>query len=142
MFTLFKNSLVFLATLSLSACLDITENSDEKLVGAITEPVNNSQTDQSAQTVSLIGVISNMNTGASIADATAHIKIGDNLSDSVAITSGEFQLHNLPADVDYELVVHSTANEFADRSFFGKTRSTNSMNEVYQDLGVLTIAAN
>ena len=142
MFTLFKNSLVFLATLSLSSCLDITENSDEKLVGAITEPVNNSQTDQSAQTVSLIGVISNMNTGASISDATAHIKIGENLSDSVAVTSGEFQLDNLPADVDYELVVHSTANEFADRSFYGKTRSTNSMNEVYQDLGVLTIAAN
>jgi hypothetical protein len=141
MFTIFKSSLVLLASLSLTACLDVMDSSEEKLVSATTEQHKISE-DQSAKTVSLIGVISNMNTGASIADATAQIKIGETLSEPVAIAAGEFQVNNLPADSDYELVVHSTADEFSDRSFFGKTRSTNSMNEVYQDLGVLTVAAN
>jgi len=141
MFTLFKSSVVLLASLSLTACLDVTDNTQEKLVSATTGQYKN-PADQSAKTVSLVGVISNMNTGTSIADATAQIKIGETLGEPVAIEAGEFQVDNLPADSDYELVVHSTANEFADRSFFGTTRSTNSMNEVYQDLGVLTVAAN
>lgn len=147
MFRIFRSSIVLLCVLSLTACLEVKDNnSNDKVVDALTEQnkILQEQANQAAQTktsVSLTGVVTNLSTAAKATNATVKIKIGSTLSEPVSITAGGFQLDNLPADSDYELVVHSTTNAFMDRVFFGKTRATNSPGKVYQDVGVLSVAA-
>ena len=143
MFRIFRNSVVLLCALGLTACLEVKDNnSNDKVVDALTEQnkILLEQANQAAQTktsVSLTGVVTNVSTAAKVANATVKIKIGATVSEPVAITSGAFQLDNLPADSDYELVVHSTTNAFMDRVFFGSTRATTSPGKVYQDIGIL-----
>lgn len=147
MFRIFRSSIVLLCALSLTACLEVKDNnSNDKVVDALTEQnkILQEQANQAAQTktsVSLTGVVTNLSTATKATNATVKIKIGSTLSEPVSITAGGFQLDNLPADSDYELVVHSTTNAFMDRVFFGKTRATNSPGKVYQDVGVLSVAA-
>lgn len=147
MFRIFRNSIILLCALGLTACLEVKDNnSNDKVVDALTEQnkILQEQANQAAQTktsVSLTGVVTNLSTAAKATNATVKIKVGSTSSDAIAITAGAFQLDNLPADSDYELVVHSTTNAFVDRVFFGKTRATTSPGKVYQDVGILSVAA-
>jgi hypothetical protein len=147
MFRIIRNSVVLLCALGLTACLEVKDNnSNDKVVDALTEQnkILQEQANQAAQTktsVSLTGVVTNLSTAAKATNATVKIKIGSTSSEAIAITAGAFQLDNLPADSDYELVVHSTTNAFVDRVFFGKTRATTSPGKVYQDVGILSVAA-
>lgn len=148
MFRIFKCSLVLLSVLSLSACLDVKDKSDDKVVDALTEQnkILQEQANQAAQTkttISLTGVVNNLSTGAKAVNATVKIKVGSTFSEPVAVaaSSGAFQIDNLPADSDFELIVHSTTNTFMDRVYFGKTRATSASGKVYQDFGVLSVAA-
>lgn len=145
MFRIFKGSLVLLSVLTLSACLEVEDKSDDKVVNALTEQnkILQEQANQAAQTktsISLTGIVNNLSTAAKATNATVKIKIGSTFGEPVPVIAGAFQLDNLPVDSDFELVVHSTTNAFMDRVYFGKTRATNAQGKVYQDFGILSVA--
>lgn len=145
MLNIFRSMLAILFILNLTSCLDVKDKSDEKVVDALTEQnkILQQQVNQVAEektTVTLTGVVKNISTDAKAVNATVKVKIGSTVSDPVDVMSGAFQIHNLPADSDYELIVHSTTDSFMDRTFFGKTRATNSPGRVYEDIGELDVA--
>jgi hypothetical protein len=146
MFSLIRNSLVLVLALSLTACLKVDNKSNEKVADAIAEQnkILQQQADQASQaktSVSLTGVINNLSTGAKAINATVKIKVGLTSTEPVAATGGAFQIDNLPAASDYELIVHSTTGAFMDRTVFGQTRAANVPGKVIQDVGAISVAA-
>ena len=91
------------------------------------------------KSISMVGVISDLSTGTSIADVTVKIRLNGLDAIPASVNEGAFQIDNLPANTKFELIVHSTKNAFHDKSFSGKTREANSMNEIYQDMGELRV---
>jgi|GEM_PF-2089414 len=143
MLHIFKAGLVSLI-LSLATCV-YAEDIGQVKASSEQNKIQQGQRDQKKEvkkSVSLVGVVANLSTGKSVVNSTVKIKIDGVFGDPVAITSGAFQIDNISADADYELVIHSSTNAFVDKTFFGKTRASNSLPEVYQDLGVLAVAAN
>ncbi|RYY76950.1 MAG: hypothetical protein EOO52_05525 [Gammaproteobacteria bacterium] len=142
MFNILKNGFGLIGV-SLMVCQAANADSNIKVVGSGAQQSVTPMVQQqvASKPISLVGVISDLGTGASIADATVKIKVVGNPGISATINSGAFQIDNLPANTDFELIVHSTNNAFSDKTYLGKTRDANSMNEVYQDLGMLAIAA-
>jgi len=145
MFNIFKTGLVPLFTFCLATCVHAQDVNHSKPLGTEQNKFQQGQLNQAQeikQSISLVGVVANLSNSKSVINATVRIKIAGNFSTPVTITSGAFQIDNVPADADYELVVQSASNAFIDKTFFGKTRASNSMTEVYQDLGVLAVAEN
>jgi hypothetical protein len=128
MFNIFKASLGLIG-LSLMVCQSVNADS------------NDNERSSVRKSISMVGVISDLSTEVSIADVTVKIRLNGLEGIPASVNSGAFQIDNLPANTNFELIVHSTKNAFADKIYFGKTRETNSMHEVYQDLGILSIAA-
>lgn len=133
---------LLLCALSLTACLKVEDKSNKKVADAITEQ-NKILAQQAAQTktsISVTGIINNLSTGDKATSATVTIKVGVTEFATVTVNNGAFQVDNLPADSDFELVVHSTTSAFMNRTVFGRTRATNSLGIIYQDLGIISVA--
>lgn len=146
MFSLFRNTLVLVLALSLTSCLKVDNKSNEKVADAINEQnkILQQQADQAAQaktSVSLTGVVNDLTTGAKAINATVKVKVGLTVTDPVAVSGGAFQIDNLPAASDIEIIVHSTTGAFMDRTVFGQTRAANAPGKVVQDVGVISVAA-
>ncbi len=91
------------------------------------------------KSISMVGVVSDSSTGAGISDITVKIRLNGLDGILASVNSSAFQIDNLPANTDFELIVHSTKNAFHDKTFFGKTREANSLSEVFQDMGELQV---
>ena len=146
----FKWIALGLALVTLSGCLEVEDKSDSKVVDSLEQQNQlleqqlkqaQQQAEQQKVSVTLGGVITNLSTGNKVSNATVTVKVGASTPVVATVTDGSFQMAQLPANSDYELVIHSTANEFMDRTYFGRTRVTSAAGALYQDLGKLEVAA-
>jgi hypothetical protein len=138
-----KTLVIVACSLSVSACLKVEDKSNDKVARAINEQntILQQQANQTKTSVSVTGIVENISTGAKATNGTVTIKTGSTTSAPVTVTNGSFQVDNLPADSDYELTVRSSTNTFMSRTVFGKTRATNSLGIVYQDIGIIGVSA-
>lgn len=134
-----KIAFVIACTLSLSACLKVDNKSNEKVANAVTAQTQVLQSQKTS--ISLGGIVKNLSTDSKVLNATVTVKTGVTVSAPIAVTNGAFVVENLPVDSDYELIIHSTTGAFMDRTQFGKTRATTSPGNIYQDLGIISVAA-
>lgn len=142
----FKLGVSGLLVLSLTGCLEVEDKSDKKVVAALEE--QNRILEEQAQasskaaqvTVTVSGIVKDLSTSTSVSDASVTIKIGTSVTKSADVVNGSFSISDLPANSDYELVVHSKSNQFLDRVFFGQTKNTTSPGISYQDLGALSVS--
>ena len=134
-----KTLLLIACALSLSACLKVENKSNQKVADALTEQTK--VLEEQKTSISLGGIVKNLSTDSRALNATVTVKIGSTLRAPVALDNGVFLLENLPADSDYELTFHSTLGAFVNRTQFGKTRATTAPGSVYQDLGIINVAA-
>lgn len=145
----FKWMALLLVLVTLSGCFEVEDKSDSKVVDSL-ELQNQlleqqlqqaqQQAEQQKISVTLGGVITNVSTGNKVSNTTVTVKVGASTPVIATVTNGSFQVTQLPANSDYELVIHSTANEFMDRTYFGRTRSASAAGALYQDLGKLEVA--
>jgi hypothetical protein len=146
----FKWIALGLALVTLSGCLEVDDKSDSKVVDSLEQQNQlleqqlkqaQQQAEQQKVSVTLGGVITNLSTGNKVSNTTVTVKVGASTPVVATVTDGSFQVTQLPANSDYELVIHSAANEFMDRTYFGRTRATSAAGALYQDLGKLEVAA-
>lgn len=146
----FKWMALGLALVTLSGCFEVEDKSDSKVVNSLEQQNQlleqqlkqaQQQAEQQKISVTLGGVITNLSTGNKVSNTTVTVKVGASTPIVATVTDGSFQVTQLPANSDYELVIHSTANEFMDRTYFGRTRSTSAAGALYQDMGKLEVAA-
>jgi hypothetical protein len=117
----------------LSACLEVKDDSNSDVAQAIEaqneilSAANNSSDEKS--TVALTGIIVNAFDNKEVSAANITVIAADVIiQDSLAFTSGEFKIENLPASSDITLIISSNDNSFLSRTFFINTGYSNAAN--------------
>ncbi|MBU2919151.1 hypothetical protein KO505_14485 [Psychrosphaera sp. F3M07] len=106
--------LPLLASLFLTACIEVKDDSDDNttIEPAITP------------TVTLTGSIIDLSTNQAPASALVSYKIGSQWSDSVEANSGEYSLEGLAGNSDITILIESTSDEFMPRTISTRTYYT------------------
>ena len=138
-----------LLTLPLSACFEVEDNNNNNadVVAAIDRQnqileENNNGTvilDVERSNSVLTGTVRNLSTDLP-ADANVSIKFGTTWSDPVATIDGVFELVDLAPNSNYQLRIESPTDAFLPRIAVGRTRTADSANTVFEDLGPLSVA--
>ena len=101
-----KFLLPLLASLFLTACIEINDDNE------------------SNASVTLTGSVIDMSTDAAPSDALVSYKIGSQWSDSIPTEDGEFFFEDLPGNSDITLLIKSASDTFMPREVSGKTYYT------------------
>lgn len=89
--------------------------------------------------IHLTGTVIDSVTELPVASGTVKFKIGHTWSEPVALTTGTFELTNLPIYSDYLLLVESADNAFMPRLISGRTGFGEAGMSVYTDLGTVKV---
>ncbi len=142
-----KNHLKFMglliASVLLTACIEVEDDSNDDVVDALQEQneILQDQSEQTANPVTLYGSIIDLATDEAVSEATLRIKVGPTWREPVTFQGVEFEIPDLPNNSEFELVISSPSGEFIDRTLFGGTRFGASGSEVYQDMGRLGVSS-
>ena len=145
-------SLAILASLSLTGCIEVDDDSNDEVVVALNQQ-NQILADQNALLnqqiedadeakfhATVAGIVMGADSQAPIGGATIQIMKGTELiAESTANESGQFTIEDLPSSTDLTVVVESADNAFVKRAFFIRT-STVFEADVYNDIGQLVVS--
>ena len=138
-----KVLLASLSLLILNGCLKVEDNNNDNkdLVNAInaqTEVIKDQ--DESENTVSFQGLVINAIDNSPATSALITVNLASKtLVDGMVATDGKFEVPNLPANSDIEVIVSSSDNKFLRRAFFLNTGTSSSSNTV-KDFGMFTVS--
>lgn len=128
----------------LNGCLEVDDDSNDKVADSLNEQnqLLSEQLEQNSENsapVTLYGTVLKLGTNAPIAEGKATLTVGDTTREPVSITDGRFEIAQVPANSNYELLIESTSGEFISRAFYGETRFAGS-GFVFQDLDFLYVS--
>lgn len=89
--------------------------------------------------INLYGHIYNSTTKEKASQATISVRVANTWRNSIITTDGNFEINDLPAGSDYEILVSSESGEFMNRAFFGITEPS-SGDVIHRDIGSLLVA--
>jgi hypothetical protein len=134
-----KLSLTIVSILSLSACIEVEDDSNNELTAAVqqqnqilTEQLNQAQ---QTNTVSISGLVVNLGTNLAADNVLLTVKTPtETIIEDEALTDGTFTVNGLPSDSAIEMVVSSSDDSFLPRVFYRNTGSSTS-GEAQKDFG-------
>ncbi len=132
-----KTLILALASIFLSGCLEVEDDSNDDVVAAL--EAQNAILQQQTASVTLFGNVVDAGEGTQILNAKASVKIGANWREPVDI-SGEFQIEELPANTDVVVLIQSTDDSFLERAFYGRTSATSGNQVAFQSIGDLKVS--
>lgn len=127
---------------SLSACLEVEDNSNDELVTALQEQneILRNQNEQIAKPIVISGSIADLATDTPVNSASIQIRVGAQWQDPIESQDGTFEIANLPSNSNFELVISSPTGEFLDRTYFGTTRVSTPQGITQQHLGIIGVS--
>lgn len=133
------------AAVFVQGCIDVEQDEQNELLAQQNELLSQAnetnKTQQTGNPIILSGVVIDSQTELPVTAGTVKIKLGQTWSEPVALSTGTFELKDIPFYSDYNLLIESTDGSFmpimrAGRTGYGEAGAT-----VYTDLGQIKVGA-
>lgn len=139
----FKLAASLLATLSLTACLEVEDSNNDAVVAAL-EAQNKLLEEQNKANLAPVTLSANIiaaTDGVNLSDAQASIKFAGDWLPAVDLSEAQLLLENLPANSDFLLRIESPTNSFVSMTYSSMTTMAGVGQKVNQDLGDIIVGA-